>query len=75
MVKWDWASTDLSFRGQFVAVSIVINGQFQGERLEINSMKNLSHEAKGKGQATLVILQASDIDSVIQVSESSNGFC
>lgn len=74
-MKRDWASTDLSSRGQFLAASIIINGQFQGERLEINSVKNLSHEAKGKGQATLVILQASDTDSVIQVSESANGFC
>ena len=38
-------------------------------------MRNSSHEAKGEGQVKLVILQVSNTNPEIQVSESSNGFC
>lgn len=54
-------------------VNTVINGQAQGEAPEIILMRTPSHEAKG--QAKLVILQVSNTNPEIQVSESSNGFC
>lgn len=58
-----------------MAANIVINGQFHGKFLEMISTKNPSHEAKGKGQAKLLILQAPNTNSEIQVPENSNGFC